>query len=155
MKFTLINIANKMPKWVDEACNEFLLRINHGAYKCNIVAIKGLKAHQSKELQMEAEAHKLQAQVVALSYLIILDENGLDLSSFELAKHIGKLKHNYSHISLIIGGANGISPALKAQANMTLRLSSLTFSHSLARVVVLEQLYRVISILEGHPYHRE
>lgn len=155
MKFTLINIANKMPAWVSEACNEFLLRINHGQYKCNISEIKAIKNYLSPDKHMQLEADKIKSRIVPDSYIIVLDEHGKTMSSIEFAKHINKVKQNYSHITLIIGGADGIDHSLKQQANMSLQLSKFTFSHSLARVVILEQLYRSISILEGHPYHRE
>ncbi|NCW90477.1 MAG: 23S rRNA (pseudouridine(1915)-N(3))-methyltransferase RlmH, partial [Rhodocyclales bacterium] len=58
-------------------------------------------------------------------------------------------------VALIIGGADGISPALKSTAHEMIRLSSLTLPHAMARVLLTEQLYRAITVLAGHPYHRE
>jgi 23S rRNA (pseudouridine1915-N3)-methyltransferase len=87
--------------------------------------------------------------------LIALDERGRSWSSAALAKHVSKLElRGVSRLTLLIGGADGLDPELRAQADERWRLSDLTLPHDLARVLLLEQLYRIETIRTGHPYHR-
>jgi 23S rRNA (pseudouridine1915-N3)-methyltransferase len=156
LKLTIINIANKMPSWVAEACDEYLKRINHGKYTCKIIEIKADKQLSKSALEnMLQEAKKIRANIPKDSFTIALDEKGQNMNSIKFAKYLEDIALHNSHITFIIGGADGIHPDLKKEANLQLQLSSLTFPHALVRVIILEQLYRTISILENHPYHRE
>ena len=144
-----------MPSWVVEACDEYLKRINHGKYSCKIVEIKADKNPNKLALEnMASEAKKIEAAIPVNSFIIALDEKGLKLNSQEFAAKLDQIAINNSQITFIIGGADGIHPDLKAKSDLMLQLSSLTFPHALVRVIILEQLYRAISILENHPYHR-
>lgn len=156
MKFNIINIANKMPSWVSSACDEYLARINHGKYSCNIIEIRADKnLNKSVLLNMEHEARKIEMQIPKDSFVIALDERGKSLDSIRFAGFIEETSLIYRQISFIIGGADGIHPDLRAKANLCISLSSMVFPHALVRVIILEQIYRAISILENHPYHRE
>lgn len=156
MKITLINIANKMPDWVSDGCNEYLKRINHGKYSCQIIEIKADKNNKKTALEnMEFEATKIAAAIPKNSFVVALDERGKMFDSIKLAKFLEKTAIEYPHICFIIGGADGIHPDLRAKADMNISLSQLVFPHALVRVIILEQIYRSISILENHPYHRE
>ena len=155
MKLSIINIANKMPSWVADSCDEYLKRINHGKYSCKVVEIKADKNPNKTALEnMAAEAKKIETAIPSGSFIIALDEKGLKLNSQEFAAKLEQIAINNGQITFIIGGADGIHPDLKAKANLILQLSSLTFPHALVRVIILEQLYRAICILENHPYHR-
>ena len=83
-----------------------------------------------------------------------MDERGADPTSTKLAQQINRWSDQGRPIAFIIGGADGIDPGLKAEADFTLRLSSLTLPHAMARVLLLEQIYRSWSLLHNHPYHR-
>ncbi|MBY0379467.1 MAG: 23S rRNA (pseudouridine(1915)-N(3))-methyltransferase RlmH [Burkholderiales bacterium] len=156
MKINIINVANKMPNWVTVACGEYLSRINHGKYSCKIIEIKSERQNNKPILEnMAIEAHKIKAQVPDNSYIIALDENGKNFNSIKFADELEKISLNNANITFIIGGADGIHPALKQQANLQIQLSALTFPHALVRIIILEQIYRALSILENHPYHRE
>ena len=156
MKITIMNIANKMPNWVSTACDEYLTRINHGKYSCKIIELKADKnANKSALENMAIESKKIMAQIPTCSFIITLDEHGKNLPSLKFANELEKISLNNNHITFIIGGADGIHPDLKNMANLTLQLSSLTFPHALVRIIILEQIYRAITILENHPYHRE
>jgi len=156
MKFTIINIANKMPVWVVDACIEYLKRINHGANECKIIEIRSDKnPHKSAIDNMELEAKKIKAQIPNNSVVIVLDEHGQSLTSMGMADKIRSIELNYSHVTFIIGGADGVSQSLKKESHYLLKLSNMTFPHALVRVIILEQIYRAISIINNHPYHRE
>ena len=156
MKITIVNIANKMPAWVNSGCDEYLQRINHGKYSCKLVELKADKnSHKLVLAKMEAEAKKFSAAIAKDSFVIALDEDGTSYSSPQFAEFLQASAMHQPQISFIIGGADGIHPQLLASANARISLSSLVFPHGLVRVILLEQLYRAISILEKHPYHRE
>ncbi len=87
--------------------------------------------------------------------IIALDERGLAWSSAEFAKALGDFQdRGTSEIIFIIGGADGLSPAILSEANLSLSLGRMTWPHALARVLLVEQIYRAEQILSGHPYHR-
>jgi 23S rRNA (pseudouridine1915-N3)-methyltransferase len=87
-------------------------------------------------------------------YLILLDSRGKQLSSEELAQFIrGHQERNPQPLIFAIGGADGFSESSRTQADFTLSLGKMTIAHELARVMLLEQLYRAFTILKGHPYH--
>lgn len=83
-------------------------------------------------------------------YVVAMDEHGDDLTSVELATLLGA----HGNLSFLIGGADGLGPDARRRADRTVRLSSLTLTHEMARVLLLEQIYRGLSILRGKPYHR-
>jgi 23S rRNA (pseudouridine1915-N3)-methyltransferase len=145
-----------MPIWVTSACDEYLKRINHGKYLCKIIEIKADKTQAKSSLDnMLHEAKKIKAQISGDSFVIALDEKGQNFDSIKFAKKLESIALHNNHITFIIGGADGLHPALKQEVDLQLQLSSLTFPHALVRVIILEQLYRAITILEKHPYHRE
>lgn len=82
--------------------------------------------------------------------VVAMDELGEDLTSRDFAELIGK----HGSISFLIGGADGLGPEARARAQRTIRLSSMTLTHEMARVLLAEQIYRGLSILRGKPYHR-
>lgn len=156
MKITIINIANKMPSWVITACDEYLKRINYGKYSCKFIEIKAAKNPNKPSMEiMEEEAKKIKAQIPIGSFVIVLDEKGAEFNSVSFAKKLEQLSLQSPSLTFIIGGADGIHHELKQSANLMIQLSSLTFPHALVRIIILEQIYRAITILDNHPYHRE
>ena len=102
------------------------------------------------------EAQKLQKQLQPPEsrYMIALDMRGTELSSEELAQKLESLMvAGKSNISLIIGGALGLDDSILRAADLRLSLSKLTFTHQVARFIILEQLYRSFKIIKGEPYH--
>ena len=156
MKISVINIANKMPDWVSRGCNEYLKRINHGKYSCQLIELKADKNPKRTVLETKAaEAKKFSAAIAAESFIIALDEHGKNYTSPELAQFLQHTALYRKQISFIIGGAAGLCPELLARADARISLSALVFPHALVRIMILEQIYRAIAILENHPYHRE
>jgi len=106
---------------------------------------------------MAAEALRFEAALAAArgARRVVLDEHGTRHTSATLATRLQAWRDDGRDCALLIGGPDGLDPALKASADETLRLSDLTLPHAFARVLLAEALYRAFSLLEGHPYHRE
>jgi 23S rRNA (pseudouridine1915-N3)-methyltransferase len=102
------------------------------------------------------ENRKILGSIVPSAYVIVLDEHGNGLRSVEFAKMIEKTINNgQSHMQFIIGGAEGVNNTVKQKASLLLSLGQPTWPHMMARVMLLEQIYRAQQIMAGHPYHRE
>lgn len=140
MKISVVAVGLKMPKWADEACEDYLHRFPSD-WKLELKTVK-------------AEAERIRAALPKDAIKVIMDERGADPTSTKLAQQINRWGDQGRPIAFIIGGADGIDPGLKAEADFTLRLSSLTLPHAMARVLLLEQIYRSWSLLHNHPYHR-
>ncbi len=106
---------------------------------------------------LEREAQKIERRLKPGSCLVVLDERGQQLSSMDLAQCLGDKMALSVHreIVFIVGGAQGLSARLKQRADLLLGLSKLTLPHQLARVLLLEQVYRALTILKNFPYHHE
>jgi 23S rRNA (pseudouridine1915-N3)-methyltransferase len=105
---------------------------------------------------MTAEAALLRAAIPAGSLLVCLDERGSLMSSPEFAKKLqGWADQGRSDVCFVIGGADGIDPSLRAEADMLLSFGKMVWPHKLVRVMIAEQLYRAASIIAGTPYHRD
>ncbi|ESY80566.1 50S rRNA methyltransferase [Mesorhizobium sp. LNHC221B00] len=112
------------------------------------------RAQGATERQRD-EASRLQAQLQPGTALILLDERGKSLSSQDFANRIGRLRDGgRKALVLAIGGADGHDASLREQAELVVSFGALTWPHQLVRVMLGEQLYRVATILSGHPYHR-
>ncbi|MBZ9806518.1 23S rRNA (pseudouridine(1915)-N(3))-methyltransferase RlmH [Mesorhizobium sp. BR1-1-9] len=110
---------------------------------------------QNADERRRDESARLQAQLQPGSALVLLDERGKNLSSEDFAGRIGQLRDaGRRALALAIGGADGHDPSLRSQAELVISFGALTWPHQLVRVMLAEQLYRVSTILSGHPYHR-
>lgn len=115
-------------------------------------AKKGLSGAQLKE----AEAQLLLSAIPKSCKIIALDETGKNIPSVELAGLISSWQSaGTSNLAFIIGGADGLDPALRQKADFTLSFGRLTWPHMLVRAMLAEQIYRAYSIISKHPYHRE
>jgi 23S rRNA (pseudouridine1915-N3)-methyltransferase len=109
----------------------------------------------SKEEIKRKEAISILSKLSTNDFLILMDENGKEFSSFELANWIEKRNLLPQNIVFLIGGAYGFDSSLYERMNMKLALSRMTFSHQMVRLIFLEQLYRAFTITKGEPYHHE
>lgn len=114
--------------------------------------LPGLQLLELRDGGMAREARAVLAALRADEQLVVLSEEGTHLGSEAFAERLGAM--GSARLALVIGGADGLDPELKARAAWTLSLSAMTFPHELARLLLLEQLYRARTILEGGPYHR-
>src|SRR6266571_3037732 len=104
---------------------------------------------------LAAEAERIERAVPRGAMRVALDERGRELTTAQLARWLEARRQDGRDMTLLIGGADGLAPAVTRGAELVLRLSAMTLPHGLARVMLAEQLYRAASILHNHPYHRE
>ena len=156
MKIHLIAVGKKMPEWVNAGFSEFSKRMPP-ELQINLIEIPLSVRNKATPIEknIKEEGERIQSAIPDNSKLIVLDEKGKDFSSIALSKEMESWLPMGQDISIVIGGADGIDPVIKQQADEKWSLSSLTLPHALVRVVVAEQLYRAWSIMKGHPYHRE
>ena len=156
MNITVLAVGTKMPRWVDEAVNEYAKRFGRDIqYVLKEIKPEKRGAGVNAAQGMAAEEKRIVEAVPEGAYLVVLDERGKAPTSLELAAHLKDWQLQGEHVCFLIGGADGMTDALKQRAKMMLRLSSLTLPHGMVRVLLTEQLYRAVSILNHHPYHRE
>jgi 23S rRNA (pseudouridine1915-N3)-methyltransferase len=105
--------------------------------------------------QVAKEGERILDNLNQNSFVVLLDVKGRSCSSPELAGELEKWQNRgHKDVSFVIGGANGVSPAVAIRADISLSLSFLTFTHEMSRVVLLEQLYRAFTIIKGFPYQK-
>ena len=156
MNITVLAVGTKMPRWVDEAVAEYAKRFGRDVhYVLKEIKPEKRGAGVNATQGMAAEEKRVLEALPAGAYLVVLDERGTAPTSVELAGYLKNWQQNGEHVCFIIGGADGMTDHLKRQARQMMRLSSLTLPHGMVRVLLTEQLYRAVSILHNHPYHRE
>lgn len=154
MRFNIICIGQKMPSWVVTAFHEYKKRFS-SPFSVNLLEIpaKNRNSNATEKL-MEIEAEKIFSYIPPGGFVIALDEGGQLWNTEKLSKKIAKWQLETSDIYFIIGGADGLSKQCLKKARECWSLSPLTFPHPLVRVILIEQLYRAVSIINHHPYHR-
>lgn len=159
MKLLVVAVGQRQPAWADAAWADFAKRFPP-EMRLDLKAVKAEPRSAGKSaLQcMEAEAQRVEAALLKDAKgarRVLLDERGSRLTSTQLAERLAFWRGDGRDVALLIGGPDGMAPALKATADEGLRLSDLTLPHAFARVLLAEALYRAWSLHSGHPYHRE
>jgi len=156
MRIHLIAVGKKMPEWVNSGFLEFSKRMPP-ELQINLIEITPSVRNKTTPIEknIKEEGERIQSAIPSNSRLIVLDEKGGNFSSIALSIKMEEWFPQGQDIAIIIGGADGIDPTIKQQADEKWSLSSFTLPHALVRVVITEQLYRAWSILKRHPYHRE
>jgi 23S rRNA (pseudouridine1915-N3)-methyltransferase len=150
MKFKFIWVGKTRDKNWKALQEEYLGRLSHFV-KCEIAEVKDAVGPNAVDI----EGNGILAHANQSSFVTLLDVKGRHLSSHELAAEIeGWQNRGIREIAFVIGGAKGVSSKVAERADLAVSLSFLTFTHEMARVVVLEQLYRVFTIIKGFPYQK-
>ena len=150
MKFRFIWIGKTKDRNWKALQEDYLKRLSHFV-KCEISEIKDSARHENSEV----EGKRILETLNPKTFAVLLDVSGNTISSHQLSAEIEKWQNaGFKEISFIIGGFEGASPEIRERADYLLSLSFLTFTHEMARVVLLEQLYRGYSILKGFPYQK-
>ena len=138
--YKIIAIGKTKKKWIQEGIEMYLNRL------------PGLKVIEIKDSTQTKEEYTIKEILKRNDTLITLNENGHSFTSKQLAKKL--LQSHNQNITFVIGGATGISPSLNSSAAWQLSLSPLTFPHEIARLLLIEQIYRAKTIIQGGPYHK-
>ena len=156
MRIDLIAVGKRMPAWIETAVKEYSKRLPKNIqFKIIEItpAIRGKNNNAENYKQKEQE--NIETAISPKSIIVALDELGKSISSQQLADQLQTWNDEQQHISIIIGGADGLSNGVKKKANQMWSLSKMTLPHGLVRVMLVEQIYRAWSITQNHPYHRE
>lgn len=145
-----------MPPWVEAGFAEYAKRLPR-EMPLSLVQIKPepRRAGATVERLAAAEAARIRAALPERCFKVVLDERGGGCTTHALAQRLESWQMDGRDIAFVIGGPDGLDPAIRNDADWLWSLSPLTLPHALVRVIVAEQLYRAVSILQNHPYHRE
>ncbi|HMS04868.1 MAG TPA: 23S rRNA (pseudouridine(1915)-N(3))-methyltransferase RlmH [Burkholderiaceae bacterium] len=160
MKLVVVAVGKQMPAWAEAAWDEFAKRFPP-ELRLELKTVKTEPRAGGKPLAalLAAERARIESAIAgstrALARIVALDERGTSVSTRQLAQRLQAWQAEADDVALVIGGPDGLDPALRQGAHERLRLSDLTLPHALARVLLVEQLYRAWSVNAGHPYHRE
>ncbi len=155
MKLGIVAVGQRMPDWAQTAYDDYAKRFPPELR----VEIKTVKTEPrgSKTLEtlLAAERARIEAQIPRGTRVVVLDERGTNLTTKALAERLKTWQLEGDDVALVIGGPDGLEPAFRQAAHERIRLSDMTLPHALARVLLIEQLYRAWSVNANHPYHRE
>ena len=151
----VVAVGHRQPAWVGAGCSEYLKRLPRELPATVIEVKPGPRGSKTRDQLLAAEGGRIRDAVAAGSRLVVLDEKGDDLTTLQLARRLETWMQDGRDTVFLIGGADGLDSELKRRADDSIRLSSLTLPHGLARLLLCEQLYRAVSVLKNHPYHRE
>ena len=162
MQIRIVAVGQRITEWAQSAVSDYLSRFPRD-FRVELREIRTEpRAGQTPARLMAAEAERILAAIEPDDFVVVLDEHGKDLTTMDLARHFSHWRADGETPVFVIGGPGGpppqgkmgVAPEVKARANLTIRLSSMTLPHAFARVMLSEQIYRAWSILAGHPYHR-
>jgi 23S rRNA (pseudouridine1915-N3)-methyltransferase len=155
MKFLILAVGNKMPDWIKAGYLEYIKRMPR-EITVNLLEIKPEKRVTGKQTEqlLLAECQRIRAALPPDCYIVVLDERGQQWTTMKFANVIKEWTEDGCTVAFIIGGADGLHDDIKQTANVMIALSKLTLPHGLVRVLLAEQLYRALSIIKNHPYHR-
>ena len=144
-----------MPDWVEAGYAEYAKRLPRDVVVEMVelpLAVRSKNTDIQKAMEKEGEAIK--AMIMKGEQVIVLDVKGKPWSTEQLAENLAAWKMSGDNFCLLIGGPDGLSPAILQMASIKWSLSPLTLPHPLVRILLIEQLYRACSILQNHPYHK-
>jgi len=155
MNLRVVAFGQRMPAWVDAGWDDYARRMPR-EFALELVVLKAEPRDRGRTTaqMLAAEALRI-APACRDSRVIALDERGQPWTTRTLAENLERWRDEARDIAFVIGSADGLADSIKRDAAATVALSALTLPHGLVRVLVAEQLYRAVSIISHHPYHRE
>ncbi|MBE3030828.1 MULTISPECIES: 23S rRNA (pseudouridine(1915)-N(3))-methyltransferase RlmH [Sneathia] len=151
LKINIITVGKVKEQYINEGIKEFSKRLS----KYVSLKIVELAEEADNATSVDIESNRILAYLEKTKgYTILLDLKGKELDSVELSNKISKLTINYSEISFLIGGSKGINNMVREKCDYSLCFSKFTFPHQLFRLILLEQIYRSICIINNIKYHK-
>jgi 23S rRNA (pseudouridine1915-N3)-methyltransferase len=155
MRVTLVAIGQRLPAWAVAAVDDYAGRLP-SEWRFQLKALKAEPRNgRNPAALMAAERQRIEAALPRGARRVVLDEHGEQVTTAQLAARLRAWQSDARDVAFVIGGPDGLDAALQSAADERLRLSDLTLPHALARVLLVEALYRAESLNAGHPYHRE
>jgi 23S rRNA (pseudouridine1915-N3)-methyltransferase len=156
VRFTFVFGGSRSDKAMSEAAGDYLNRIKH-FFPVNLIEVKPERGRQSAsdEAMIRRQSERLAAAIPERGYTVVLDERGEALDSLKFAKWLERLTMDRPDgVNFVVGGDVGMDQNVKRRADKILSLSAMTLPHQVARVVLLEQIYRACTLMRGIPYHK-
>lgn len=148
-------MGKKMPDWVEQGWREYQRRMpSHVQLSLTEINPAQRSDRDPVDLVRREEAERILKRVDDRSHLILLDERGKSLDTCQWSEAFEQMMMESQRPVFVIGGADGVDDKIKQRADRTWTLSRLTFPHPLVRVLLAEQIYRALMLLQNHPYHR-
>ena len=155
MKCRLIAAGTRLPEWVNTGFEEYRKRLRTPlVLELHEISVATRSAGENPQRAVQREGADMMATIGKDDYVVALEIAGKPMSTEQLSAWLAERLRDGRPLALMIGGPDGIAPPVLDRANLRWSLSPLTLPHALARVVVAEQIYRAMSLLAGHPYHR-
>jgi len=157
VKLRLVCVGKLSEAWLKQASEEYAGRIGRH-FTMEIVELKEEKGGRRSDVQglLRREGERILDKIPDQAFVVVLDERGKQLGSEQLAEKLAeRMLHGGQPWCLVIGGPYGLDPEVKQRADLLLSLSKMTFTHQMARLFLLEQLYRSSTILRNEPYHNQ
>lgn len=156
MKIKLLAVGTKMPSWVQSGVVEYEKRCARylGLSLVEIPMARRTKI-ASVEKCIQKESDELLARLLPEDFVVALEVTGKMQTTEKLAERVAQFRLEGRNLSLLVGGPDGLGEACRKRADECWSLSMFTLPHPLVRILLIEQFYRVASILQGHPYHRD
>lgn len=154
MRLRLIAAGSRVPAWVEEGFREYAQRLPR-ELPLELVEIRlGRRRKGGETARARADEGARMLAGAGEARVVALDAGGRLFDTEGLASELDAWRHAGRDVALLVGGPDGLAPACLERAELCWSLSPLTLPHALVRIVVVEQIYRASSILQGHPYHR-
>ena len=154
MKLLLLFIGKTSENYLKEGIDIYLKRLSN--YISVTTAVIPVSSSKDKNKSLSDEGKNLQSKLLPGDFVVVLDENGTLIGSRQLASMCQKwMLQSIGRVVFIIGGPFGISKAIKETAKYSLSLSKFTFTHQMVRLILVEQLYRAMTILKNEGYHHD
>jgi 23S rRNA (pseudouridine1915-N3)-methyltransferase len=156
VKLRLICVGKISAPYLQEGVNEYAGRIKRylPLTTVELKEEKGGGKNVDPAFIRDREGERIMEKIPADSFAFVLDERGTSLNSQKLAERLDRhMVHGTRELILVLGGAYGLSATVKKRGDFLLSLSPLTFTHQMARLILLEQIYRGLTILRNEPYH--
>jgi 23S rRNA (pseudouridine1915-N3)-methyltransferase len=155
MKLRIVALGHKLPGWVAEAYGDYARRLPRD-FSLDLVEIKPDARNRGRTTAqlLDSEANRIEAATRGFQ-VVALDQKGAPWTTLELANALKRWREQAVAVAFVIGSADGLAERVKRDASIIVSVSALTLPHGLVRVLLAEQIYRSVSVLQGHPYHRE
>ena len=155
MKCRLIAAGTRLPDWVNSGFREYQKRLRTPlVLELHEIALAPRRAGETPDRAIQREGADMLAALGKDDYVVALEITARTMSTEKLSAWLAERMRDGRSLALLIGGPDGLSPQCRERADQRWSLSPLTLPHGLVRVVVAEALYRAMSVLAGHPYHR-